>query len=141
MAWWTLVSQIYWKFARVVRGSHWIWLTRVSILNKWLPLVFVSDDYQNTELWFRDCKFGLVKFLILPQRLAGVKKITEESLCFMFLCRIVFADASAYSFGGWWRRCGFFLSLLFLCCSSTKSSGRMNDMYDWNLIVRLFVWD
>ncbi len=42
-------------------------------------------------------EFGRVKFLMLPWWLAGVKKYTEESLCLMFLRRIVCVDASTYS--------------------------------------------
>ena len=58
--------------------------------------------------------------------MAGVKKITEESLCFLFLRRIVCVDASAYSFGRWCvpdqKEKDEYLKSLFVLVGTTVSS-------------------
>jgi hypothetical protein len=45
-----LVSPNLMELLQGCMGSHQKGLTNLGILNEWLAVVFVSDDYQNSEL-------------------------------------------------------------------------------------------
>ncbi len=81
-------------------------------MNEWLPIVYVSDDYQKPE-----CDSEIVSWVEskkkLSRRLAGGKYIDVGIIMFEFLRRIVCIDDSTYSFRRWWME------------------GRMKGRFDW----------